>query len=104
MMPARPEIKEARFRQNALCLGTFVKGQLVGYIWFCFGSYEEDEVRCTYVLVNPNQSVFDFDLYILPERMKDRRASSCSMGGTMPRARQSAGSPPAATWLAGRST
>jgi hypothetical protein len=39
----------------------------VGYIWFRFGSYDEDEVRCRYVIAPENQSAFDFDLYILPE-------------------------------------
>ena len=38
LMPARPEIKASRFEQNALCLGTFKSGELIGYIWFCFRS------------------------------------------------------------------
>jgi hypothetical protein len=67
LMPARPEIKIARFEQGAICLGVFRKEKLIGYAWFCFNAYEEDEVRCTYVLAVPGQSVFDFDFYILPE-------------------------------------
>lgn len=66
-MPAREEVKASRFDQGAVCLGTYRKGELIGYIWFCFGTYEEDEVRCTYELVDRAQSVFDFDLYVLPE-------------------------------------
>lgn len=67
LMPARPDIKESRFAQQALCLGAFQKGRLIGYIWFCFRSYEEDEVRCTFVLTPEAAAVFDFDLYIFPE-------------------------------------
>jgi hypothetical protein len=67
VMPARPDIKESRFQQNAVCLGAFRKGQFIGYIWFSFGAYEEDEVRCTYVLPAGDQAVFDFDLYLFPE-------------------------------------
>jgi hypothetical protein len=67
LMPARRDIKESRFKQNAICLGAFQKGQFIGYIWFCFHTYEEDEVRCTYVLPAGNQAVFDFDLYVFPE-------------------------------------
>jgi len=67
LMPARPEIKEARFAQGAICLGAFRKGQLIGYLWLCFGTYDEDEVRCTYVLSPPDHAVFDFDLYVFPE-------------------------------------
>jgi len=67
LMPARPEIKESRFAQNAICLGAFKKGQFIGYMWFCFRTYEEDEVRCTYVVTPAKEAVFDFDLYLFPQ-------------------------------------
>ncbi|MFO1430041.1 MAG: N-acetyltransferase [Candidatus Competibacteraceae bacterium] len=67
LMPIRPEIKKLRFEQNAICLGAFQKDQFIGYIWFCFRAYEEDEVRCTFVLTPEDQAVFDFDLYLFPE-------------------------------------
>lgn len=66
-MPVRPEIRDARYAQNAICLGAFRRGELIGYIWFAFGEYEEDEVRCTFVVHPPLSSVFDFDLYVFPE-------------------------------------
>jgi hypothetical protein len=40
---------------------------LIGYIWLSFDQYEEDEVRCTYLLSPRGQAVFDFDLFIFPE-------------------------------------
>ena len=61
-MPVPEHIKAARFRQGAICLGAYRKDELLGYIWFCMQRYEEDEVRCTYELADPDQSVFDFDL------------------------------------------
>ena len=67
LMPARAEVKEARFAQNAVCLGAFRDGGLIGYLWFCYGQYAEDEVRCTYVVMPKGQAIFDYDLYILPE-------------------------------------
>jgi hypothetical protein len=67
LMPVRPEVMQARLAQKAVCLGAFKKGALVGYMWFCSGRYEEDEVRCTYVLGHPGESVFDFDFYLFPE-------------------------------------
>ena len=66
-MPARPEVKEARFAQGAKCFGAFRNGQLVAYLWYCTNVYREDEVRCAYVLAARQDSVFDFDLYVLPE-------------------------------------
>ena len=67
LMPVRPEVMQARLAQKAVCLGAFKKGILVGYMWFCSGRYDEDEVRCTYVLGRPGESVFDFDFYLFPE-------------------------------------
>ena len=67
LMPARADIKASRFDQGAVCLGAYRKGKLIGYVWFCSGRYEEDEVRCTYELCEPEHSAFDFDLYVMPE-------------------------------------
>jgi hypothetical protein len=66
-MPARTDIKASRFAQGARCLGAYRKGVLLGYIWWCARQYEEDEVRCTFRLEPAASSVFDFDLYVLPE-------------------------------------
>jgi hypothetical protein len=67
LMPVSEEIIESRFNQNTVCLGAYQKDKFIGYIWFSFGKYLEDEVRCTYVLIPERASVFDFDLYIFPE-------------------------------------
>jgi hypothetical protein len=67
LMPARPDIKESRYDQGAICLGAYRNETLIGYLWLRFGGYEEDEVRCTYLLSPSECSVFDFDLYIFPE-------------------------------------
>ena len=67
LMPARTDIKASRFDQGAVCLGAYRKNKLIGYLWFCSHGYEEDEVRCTYELSQPQTSVFDFDLYVMPE-------------------------------------
>ncbi|KPF52357.1 hypothetical protein D621_11680 [beta proteobacterium AAP51] len=66
-MPAREEIKAQRFAQGAQCLGAYRKGELIGYLWYARERYREDEVRCDYVLAEPSDSVFDFDLYVLPK-------------------------------------
>lgn len=66
-MPAREDIKAQRFADGARCLGTYRKGQLIGYMWYARQRYAEDEVRCDYVLAEPATSVFDFDFYVLPQ-------------------------------------
>ena len=65
-MPPRPAL-DSRFEQGAICLGGYFKNEFVGFIWFCFREYKEDEVRYTYVLPPGDEAVFDFDLYIFPE-------------------------------------
>jgi hypothetical protein len=66
-MPARPEIKQSRFEQGAICLGAYRQEVLLGYVWLCRDAYDEDEVRCRYQLAPAGRAVFDFDLYIFPE-------------------------------------
>ncbi len=66
-MPARTDIKALRFAQGAECLGAYRHDALIGFVWFCTPAYEEDEVRCTYRLTEPQTSVFDFDMYVFPE-------------------------------------
>ncbi|NUZ05186.1 GNAT family N-acetyltransferase [Piscinibacter koreensis] len=63
---ARPEIKVSRFAQGAVCLGVYRLDVLIGHVWFCFGRYEEDEVRCDFRLPAPGDA-WDFDLYVFPE-------------------------------------
>jgi hypothetical protein len=67
LLPIRPQIRESRFAQNAMCLGAFQRGRLIGAMWFCFETYREDEVRCTYIVRPSEEAVFDFDFYIFPE-------------------------------------
>ena len=67
LMPVRPDAMQDRFTQNAVCLGAFRKDALIGYMWFCARTYNEDEVRCTYALGRERESVFDFDFYLFPE-------------------------------------
>jgi hypothetical protein len=66
-MPVRPDVMQARLAQDVTCLGAFKNGGLIGYMWFCRRAYDEDEVRCTYVLGDERRSVFDFDFYIFPQ-------------------------------------
>lgn len=54
-----------RFAQNVQCLAAIKHDQLVACAWFGFEEFEEDEVRCTYVL--PTNAVWDFDIYVFPE-------------------------------------
>lgn len=64
----RPEmVIRQRFESGALCFCALVKNEFAGFIWLRSHEYQEDEVRCTYVLQAPNVSVWDFDVYVVPK-------------------------------------
>lgn len=65
--PRPTAVIERRYRTGARCLAASVKGKFAGFIWLQRERYEEDEVRCTYVLRDTHESVWDFDVYVAPE-------------------------------------
>jgi len=65
--PRPSAVIERRYRHGARCLAASVKGRFAGFIWVQRERYEEDEVRCTYVLRDAQQAVWDFDVYVAPE-------------------------------------
>jgi hypothetical protein len=65
-MPVTEDVLAWRFKQRTVCLGAFQKGRFVAYMWLCFGPYEEDEVRCRFVPIPEEESVWDFDFYVFP--------------------------------------
>ncbi|MGZ3181043.1 MAG: hypothetical protein ACXU8N_01265 [Telluria sp.] len=61
----RPQaVLDARVRQGARCLGAYAGGELAGYLWYCAGAYQEDEVRARYF--TPPRAVWDFDVHVFP--------------------------------------
>jgi len=66
-IPPTQAVVSARFEQGAICLGAFEKDELIGYLWLCHGSYEEDEVRATFRPRPIEDTVFDFDVYMFPK-------------------------------------
>jgi hypothetical protein len=56
-----------RFKQGAVCLAALKADAFAGFLWLSLGAYQEDEVRCRYVLLPPGRSAWDFDVHIEPE-------------------------------------
>jgi len=50
-----------------VCFAAENAGHLVGFIWIILDRYDEDEVRCEYVLVPSGEVAWDFDAYVAPE-------------------------------------
>lgn len=66
-MPVSLQVVRKRFEQQAMCLGAFKDGKLIGYLWLCFGPYEEDEVRCRFIPQPEKCAAWDFDVYVYPQ-------------------------------------
>jgi hypothetical protein len=64
--PRPASIVARRYAVGAHCTAALVRGELAGFIWIQRGRYEEDEVRCDYVLADPQRTVWDFDVYVEP--------------------------------------
>jgi len=65
--PRPPEVIAQRFASGAACFVAERNGNLVGFIWIKLGRYEEDEVRCDYVLDPAGGIAWDFDAWVAPE-------------------------------------
>lgn len=65
-LPRPPEAMARRRAAGARCYVARVKGRFAGCIWIAHGRYDEDELRCTYLLPEQPRSVWDFDVYVDP--------------------------------------
>jgi hypothetical protein len=64
----RPETVIARrFAEGAVCLTARAADRFAGFLWLSLGAYEEDEVRCRYVMTPENSAAWDFDVYVHPD-------------------------------------
>lgn len=66
-LPLEQRVLAYRAEQGAICFGAFKEGQIIGCLWLCLASYEEDEVRCRYQPAPPDKTSWDFDVYLRPE-------------------------------------
>lgn len=64
-LPLDSNVVAYRMGQGAVCFGAFRGDAIIGCLWLCLGSYQEDEVRC--IFRPPADCSWDFDVYIKPE-------------------------------------
>jgi hypothetical protein len=64
--PRPAGIIEQRYADGAQCLVASSGDRFAGYLWWRREHYDEDEVRCRFVLADPASSVWDFDVYVEP--------------------------------------
>jgi hypothetical protein len=66
VFPRPPDVLAQRWAAGAECTAALVRGEFAGFIWIQRSRYEEDEVRCSFVLQDPAVSVWDYDVYVEP--------------------------------------
>lgn len=64
--PRPAAVIRQRHADGAQCLVASHDEAFAGYLWWQRGHYDEDEVRCRFVLGEPDTSVWDFDVYVEP--------------------------------------
>lgn len=64
--PRPPPVLERRWRAGAQCTAAWVRERFAGFIWVQRGAYDEDAVRCRYVLDDPAACVWDYDVHVEP--------------------------------------
>ena len=65
--PRPSHIIDERVRNGYQCIIARKNDKLVAFLWYNARFYLEDEVRCKYLLGCPDNSVWDFDVYIDPK-------------------------------------
>ena len=66
-MPLNPDVIAYRQSQGAHCLGLFLDDEMIGCLWLCLESYDEDEVFCRFIPHPADKAGWDFDVFLLPE-------------------------------------
>lgn len=65
-LPLDEAVLAYRARQGAVCFAAFKEEAIIGCLWLCLSSYDEDEVRCRYRPAPSGEASWDFDVYLLP--------------------------------------
>lgn len=55
-----------RFAEGAVCFVARRDDEFVGFLWLQQDAYQEDEVRCRFVLAPPGRAAWDFDVHVEP--------------------------------------
>ncbi len=67
LFPRPISVIQKRFKNGNLCLAARAGDKFSGFLWLAKNQYDEDEVRCCYHFQKPEESVWDFDVYVEPD-------------------------------------
>ena len=58
---------QQRYALGGQCFAAFKKDQFAGNLWLNFDQYQEDEVRCRYILQPTGHAAWDYDVFVMPK-------------------------------------
>ena len=64
--PRPPYVIAGRFARQHTCLVATSKDDFSGFLWYANDFYEEDEVHCRFVIDQPTEGVWDYDVHVEP--------------------------------------
>jgi len=64
--PRPPAVIARRFAEGAVCFVARRDDEFVGFLWLQQDAYQEDEVRCRFVLAPHGRAAWDFDVHVEP--------------------------------------
>lgn len=67
MMDRPATTLQQRYSRGGQCFAAFKKEQFAGNLWLNFDQYQEDEVRCRYILQPAGTAAWDYDVFVLPK-------------------------------------
>ncbi len=74
------DIIASRWAQGSRCFLLLREGAVLGFAWFTFNRYVEDEVRSIYQLHPPAHLAWDYDIYIEPAHRLGRAFQQLWLG------------------------
>jgi hypothetical protein len=74
------DIIASRWAQGSRCFLLLREGVILGFAWFTFNRYVEDEVRSIYQLHPPERLAWDYDIYIEPAHRLGRAFQQLWLG------------------------
>lgn len=64
--PRPHRVIRERYAKGYSCLVATSQDAFAGFLWIAHHGYDEDEVRCQFVLADPKSTAWDFDVYVEP--------------------------------------
>jgi hypothetical protein len=78
--PRPSNVIAQRWDQKSRCFLLRRDESILGFAWFCFGAYLEDDVNCVFRLRPEDRLAWDYDIFLFPEHRLGRAFQQLWLG------------------------